>query len=345
MRIQSSDIPQADRIESVIFATIAIANGANTDILIANQVPGIEGDSRQGRYYRRAAEILGFITNERNNARITPKGREIANNPLLTNPVLLSSILNLNLYQKLLPFIELNQDGLTRQQIVNYLQSIAEEGIGRTMIPRRISTILAWIRTLGIIEQVGEHFRIANAIIHALPVFDLNDIDQPILPATGTLQEYNTVERRISNANDIITVYKDQARLERANNAHRQLVNLVADRIRNANAIPKSNQFIDLATSLDGDYIFEMKSTNDGNVKSQIRKGISQLYEYRYLENKPDANLILVIENPLGNAETWMLDYIENDRNIHLVWDGNNNLYGTPNTREQLGFLGLLPPI
>ena len=64
MRIQSNDLPQADRIESVILATVAIANGATTDIEIANQVPGIEGDARQGRYYRRAAEILGFITNK-----------------------------------------------------------------------------------------------------------------------------------------------------------------------------------------------------------------------------------------------------------------------------------------
>ena len=37
------------------------ANGAKLhDIAIVNQVPGIEGDDRQGRYYRRAAEILGL---------------------------------------------------------------------------------------------------------------------------------------------------------------------------------------------------------------------------------------------------------------------------------------------
>jgi hypothetical protein len=38
-----------------------------------------------------------------------------------------------------------------------------------------------------------------------------------------------------------------------------------------------------------------------------------------------------------------MIDYMENDRNIHLVWDGDSNLYGTERTREQLGFLGLRP--
>ena len=103
MRIQSNDLPQADRIESVVAATFAIASGASTDCEIANQVPGIEGDDRQGRYYRRAAEILGFISNTRHNASITPKGQLIANNPTLTNPTLIASVLNLNLYQKLLP--------------------------------------------------------------------------------------------------------------------------------------------------------------------------------------------------------------------------------------------------
>ena len=343
MRIQSNDLPQADRIESVVLATVAIANGANTDIAIANQVPGIEGDDRQGRYYRRAAEILGFITNNRNNAQITQKGQEVANNPVLTNPTLLASVINLNLYQKLLPYIELNPQGLTRQQIIDYLQSIAVANIGPSMIPRRISTIIAWIRSLGIIEQVGDRYRIANAILNSIPIIDFHDISQPVLPATGTLQEYQTVQQRISNANEIITVYKSAARLERANNAHKALVNLVAERIRNAGGIPKANQFIDLATTIERDYIFEMKSTTVGNVNAQIRKGISQLYEYRYLENKPDASLILVVENPLTHDESWMLDYMETDRNIHLVWDGNDNLYGSQNTRDQLGFLGLLP--
>lgn len=57
-----------------------------------------------------------------------------------------------------------------------------------------------------------------------------------------------------------------------------------------------------------------MKSTTDSNVKSQIRRGISQLYEYRYIENKPDASLVLVIENPLQADNNWLQDYMETDR-------------------------------
>jgi len=36
-----------------------------------------------------------------------------------------------------------------------------------------------------------------------------------------------------------------------------------------------------------------------------------------------------------------MLDYMENDREINLVWDGNDELYGSERTRNELDFLGL----
>ncbi len=343
MRIQSNDLPQADLIESVIAATIAVANGAVTDIEIANNVPGIEGDDRQGRYYRKASEILGFITNQRNNANITDKGKLIAANPSLTNPVLIASVLNLNLYQKLLPYFELHPEGLTRDQIMTYLQSISDPNMGSSMIPRRISTIISWIRTLGIIQQTEELYRLSNLIIPSLPLISLNDIEQPILPSTGDLHEYEIVERRIANAKDIIAVYKNQAHMDRANAAHNSLVNLVANRIKMAGGIPKYNQFIDLATTLKNDYIFEMKSTTDKNTKAQVRKGLSQLYEYRYIQNKPDAKLVLVVESPLVGENAWLIDYLETDRDIHIVWDGNNSLFGTDRTRKELGFLKLLP--
>jgi hypothetical protein len=213
--------------------------------------------------------------------------------------------------------------------------------MGRTMIPRRISTIIGWIRTLGIIEQNGDNYRLARTIIPSIPLISLNDIDQPILPSTGNLHEYDAVEQRANSAREIITIYKNQARLDRANAAHTQLVNLVAERIRQNGGIPKSNQMIDLATTLDQDFIFEMKSSDDHNIKSQIRKGISQLYEYRYLQNKPDANLVLVIETPLPHDQSWLLDYMESDRNIHLIWDGNNQLYGSDFSRERMAFLDL----
>jgi len=328
-------------LESVIAVTVAVVSGAHSDIEIANRVPGIEGTSRQGRYYRQAAEILGFVVNNRNHSSITLKGTQIAANPTLTNPLLLESVLNLHLYQKLIPYIELHPGGLNRQQIIDYLQSISEDKMGPSMIPRRISTILGWLHSLGIIEQHGDNYQISNRIISDLPVLKINDIEQPIIPTTGQLRDYEEVEARISGAKDFIMIYKNEAKLERASYSHKKLTNLVANRIKQAGGIPKSNQFIDLATRINRDYLFEMKSTTSNNFKAQIRKGISQLYEYRYLQSNPDAKLVLVIENPISGANNWIIDYLELDRMIHLIWDGDDELYATERTRNELRFLNL----
>lgn len=342
--IKSSDLPQADRLESVLSAVIAIGGSARTDIDIANQIPSIVGDDRQGRYYRNAAEMLGFVTNRRNNAILTVKGQELLKNPVLSNPLFISSVLNLQVYQKLLPYLELYPNGLSRQEIQDYLQSIADPNMGPSMIPRRISTIIAWPKTLGFLRQntVGR-FVIVNKLNNELPVFEIHDIDQPILPATGNLSEYLEIEQRASKAKKEITYFKDQNKLERATNAHISLVNLVAYKIRKKGRIPKSNQLIDLAVRFDFDYLFEMKSTNNSNVRSQIRKGMSQLYEYRYLQSKPNAKLVLVVEMPLGVDHSWMIEYMEIDRNINLVWDGNNELFGSDRAKKELDFLDLRP--
>ncbi len=37
----------------------------------------------------------------------------------------------------------------------------------------------------------------------------------------------------------------------------------------------------------------------------------------------------------------WMLDYLENDRDILTIWDGDDNLYGTNKAIDLLPFLNL----
>ncbi len=318
-----------------------VGRGARTDIDIANRIPGIEGDDRQGRYYRNAAELLGFIKNFRNNSELTRLGRELLINPTLTNPLFINSVLGLKVYQKLLPYLEIHSDGCTQQQLIDYLQSISDPNIGPSMIPRRISTILAWPRSLGFVEVKANLFYLRNNFNQYVPVFQINEIEQPLLPNSGELSEYEEIYERTNSAKGIISYYMDITRRERANNAHTKLINLVAERIRNHGGVPKSNQLIDLAVKFDLNYLFEMKSTTYKNVRNQVRKGLSQLYEYRYLQNKQDAKLILAIENPLDVTNQWMIDYMENDRGIYLIWDGENNLFGSDKSKSELRFLDL----
>lgn len=337
MKITGLEVPQADRLDRVIAATVAVANGAKTDI----EISGAIGHPRDGRYYRRAAQNLGFITNQQNQAEITELGAIVVANPVITNPVIIPAVLRQNVFQILIPFLELHPEGATRGQIVDYLVPLFYGELAHATVNRRTSSMLGWLADLGLTHEIGHHISLSPATISTLPVVNIADTDQPILPTTGDLQEYQIVADRIAAAAPVITIYKDLARMERANASHKGLIDIVASRIKAAGGIAKSNKFIDLASKLESDFIFEMKSTTDLNVRTQIRKGISQLYEYRYLENKPDARLVLVIERPIIAPNNWMNEYLENDRDVLLVWDGNDRLYGSPKATAALPFLHL----
>jgi len=78
-------------------------------------------------------------------------------------------------------------------------------------------------------------------------------------------------------------------------------------------------EFVDYG---DGSFIFEMKS-GGGSLLEQIRKGLSQLYEYRYRYRNAiggdSVSLCLVLpENP--TSIPWVTDYLCTDREINICW-------------------------
>lgn len=112
---------------------------------------------------------------------------------------------------------------------------------------------------------------------------------------------------------------------ERANREHVRLVDRVASIARLKGATPLENEFIDLFVNLNGkEYIFEMKSCNPNNLLSQVRRGVSQLYEYRFRSKSKDAVLVLVLQQ--APHESWLIDYLVKDRGIQVMWlmDGIN---------------------
>lgn len=131
--------------------------------------------------------------------------------------------------------------------------------------PRRFSSVIAWLEELQIIQREGGRFYLANNIINnSVPILNFTNVDEQLLPRSKRLQEYQTVEMRTSRANETIVIYRNQAATERADNAHRKLAHLVANRIRNIGAIPRYNQLVDHATRGGStDYIIEMKSITD----------------------------------------------------------------------------------
>jgi len=73
--------------------------------------------------------------------------------------------------------------------------------------------------------------------------------------------------------------------------------------------------------------------------RAQMRRGLIQLYEYRYLQNLPAARQVLIIERDIPQQLQGITRYLEEDRQVHLVWDGSSRLYARPQTRANLAFL------
>lgn len=317
----------------------AVARGARDDKAIAAAIGGL--DARQGRYYRRAAEVLGFTTRDANHHSIvTPVGKEFANaDSAVKQGLFVRAVLSNPLFQRLLPFLEAKgATGATRDELELFLNAVAELGAA-SMVERRVSSYQGWLVKLGLAKMAGRRC-VLDRLPAAVPLVRYESDEEPIFPNRYDLKEYQEQAQRVASKQEAIEYYVDRAKRERASTSHETLVSLMAERLRQRGAVPKANRYVDLSARLDEeDYLFEMKSTTEDNPHSQIRRGLSQLYEYRYIQNVEKAKLVLVIENPLPKKNHWMEDYLINDRGVLLVWDGDGKFHCPPSIRKQLEFL------
>lgn len=338
MKICSDEIPQADKLHEVADVAAAVAAGATTFQEIATHIGKVE---RQGRYYRKAAEIIGFTRSVGlNYSEITPLGASwVAADATNRRQILVQAVLGTRLFQRLIPFLESHPQGVTRGQLMAFLNNVADLG-KPSMVQRRVATFTHWLIECGLVREVGLRY-LLNPLPAYVPYVDysLNEME-PLLPTAYGLTDYTTHEQIYKQRQGQTTYLVDQAKMERANVSHRALLNLVAARVKATGSVPKVGKLIDLAAVHSGQkFIFEMKSTTPENTRSQVRQGISQLYEYRYIEQAQDARLVLVLENPLAGETSWMRDYLLQDRNVLVLWDGDGNLYCPASSQVDLGFL------
>ncbi len=337
MKISSKEVPQADNLNDVIKSVLAVSKGAQTYQSIATAIGKVE---RQGRYYRLAAELLGFIDNEPNGncSKLTYLGKKFVHSDKEhQEQLLLMAVLNNKLIQRLLPFFE-SEKVISRDKFKIFIDEITDP-VGPSMIPRRLSTIISWLNRVGLIAE-RENGIVFLKLPKMIDLVDFKDDTEPLLPQKFDLKEYRETSERIKKAGSYSLII-DIAKKERANSKHERLTKLVAQRIREAGSVPRRNKFIDLATQYaNRNFIFEMKSSTDDNIHSQVRKGISQLYEYKYLEKIDRVELVLVIENKPDMLHEWLIDYLVKDRNIAIIWDGNNEeLFCPRNLKNKLSFL------
>ncbi len=142
----------------------------------------------------------------------------------------------------------------------------------------------------------------------------------PFRIRSGQLLSPKPFDRRRELADPDMTRIKRQKR----NLAHKELIDKMESWLRTLGVQPQENDHIDLFAKIpgDGSFIFEMKSGGE-SLLEQIRKGLSQLYEYRYryqkVINDNHVSLCLVLpENPTNIP--WVTDYLCDDRDINICW-------------------------
>lgn len=142
----------------------------------------------------------------------------------------------------------------------------------------------------------------------------------PLRERGNTPPPVRSFDRRREMADPEVTRVKRQRR----NLAHKELIDKMDLWLRSIGAQPKENDHIDLFAKIpdDGSFIFEMKSGGD-SILDQIRKGLSQLYEYRFRYRgtigEDDISLCLVLpESPASIP--WITEYLCKDREINVCW-------------------------
>lgn len=113
-------------------------------------------------------------------------------------------------------------------------------------------------------------------------------------------------------------------RRQRSNLNHKILLQFLHEYLEGLGAEPQENEHIDLFVQLPSKdkFIFEVKSVAEDNLLSQTRKGISQLYEYRFRYQDIigyDVNLCLVFPHEPVQVP-WLQEYLCTDRKISIIW-------------------------
>lgn len=145
-------------------------------------------------------------------------------------------------------------------------------------------------------------------------------------------REWDRTSPRISQREGT-THSVDLVTRERANKSHHSLEKELASIARRHTFVPKYTQNIDVYFDTPhGTVLTEVKSCTDTNFHSQVRKGISQLFEYRFLYEdvlKPKITMLLLMETKPPRNKRWLVDYIST-LGVILAWrDQKSKRIGT----------------
>ena len=165
-----------------------------------------------------------------------------------------------------------------------------------------------------------ELLELGNPSIEA--TLPLEDEDIGVRPHAAEGKEWNRKKPKRTDK-QTTQAYINLVARERANQSHHLLERITADAARDLDYEPRYNDNIDLYFETPhGMVLAEMKSCDSKSVHSQVRKGVSQLYEYRYIYHDilgDDPALALIVETKPPRDKAWLIDYLAS-LGIVLAW-------------------------
>lgn len=282
------------------------------------------------------AQLLGLIVMNGDVASLTDLGKQYINAATQDKEkIIQTSILKTKIIRRTLMFIESCNGLVTKKQIRIFLNTIT--GVSDYSETNGITNrVLDWLNRTSLVSISKNTIRLDIHMDKDFFPLEFSDLNEPLFINHYQDDIYQTLINRIwKDSNDIAEIQS-----ERRDMIHTELIRLLSKQLIQLGRIPRCNQFIDLAVHINGaDFIFEAKTVKTQNIVEQINQGVNQLLEYRYIQALPEIKLVLVIGKPLPKDLNWMLDYLETDRQIYLLWDGDSKLHGSDKGRRDLPFL------
>ena len=121
---------------------------------------------------------------------------------------------------------------------------------------------------------------------------------------------------------------KQKSKLNRATATHEETLRILGSCLEDSSYQVESNRFVDAFCRLkSGPALFEVKSITDANAVHQVRSALAQLYEYRFRHQIRGASLWIVL-SARPTIDSWLVDYLETDRDVRVLWVVDGNLAG-----------------
>lgn len=336
MLLQGSLVPQANDIRDVGRVVEAVAMGKNGDVALGAH---IGKNDRQGRYYRLAAEDIGLLAPvQAGVSAVTTMGALFAaeRDPARKRQMLVDGVMSNPVVRGVLQ--DVKSAGATGRSLLEIAMWVETNTTLTGDTPRRrASTVARWLENLGLILKQDGRYVLNPAHFPVTAVAPEEPDPHTPLPTTPpALVPFGGVAPLPTKAvpAGVVQRWVDQAKLERANQKHEQLVRKVAELATDAGYECRRNLFVDLFAAKASDAnLFEMKSNHPANTVAQVRKAVAQLYEYEYQQSLQGSRLVLVLESEPAGDSAWTVGYLVKARNIFPVWESGDVFDGPHESR------------